>query len=123
MIFGVRELSNITNAATGKPGGEYGGPAGLRMIGDTYKLAKETAQGEYHVTFPIAAKSVVKGADAHPFYKWTAELRPRDVPRWNFHKILVGRDGRAVASYRSAIAPQSPPGLSASSPPRHTRTP
>lgn len=46
MIFGVRELSNITNAVSGKPGGEYGGPSGMRMIGDTYKLAKEVGQGE-----------------------------------------------------------------------------
>ncbi len=45
----------------------------------------------YGVTFPIAAKAVVVGAKAHPFYKWAAEARPRDVPRWNFHKYLIGR--------------------------------
>ena len=53
----------------------------------------ETAQHQYGVTFPIAAKAVVKGPNAHPFYKWAAEQRPRDVPHWNFHKYLIGRDG------------------------------
>ena len=53
----------------------------------------ETAQHQYGVTFPIAAKAVVKGPNAHPFYKWAAGARPKDVPRWNFHKYLIGRDG------------------------------
>ena len=53
----------------------------------------ETAQHQYGVTFPIAAKTVVKGPNAHPFYKWAAEARPKDVPRWNFHKYLIGRGG------------------------------
>ena len=42
--------------------------------------------------FRCAAKAVVKGPDAHPFYKWAANARPKDVPRWNFHKYLIGRD-------------------------------
>ena len=46
----------------------------------------ETAQHQYGVTFPITAKSVVKGPNAHPFYKWAADIRPKDVPRGNFHK-------------------------------------
>jgi glutathione peroxidase len=53
----------------------------------------QTAQQHYGVTFPIAAKATVKGPNAHPFYKWAADARPKDVPRWNFHKYLVGRDG------------------------------
>src|SRR6267154_2890802 len=53
----------------------------------------ETAQHHYGVTFPIAAKAIVKGPNAHPFYKCAADARPKDVPRWNFHKYLVGRDG------------------------------
>src|SRR5437868_4497935 len=36
----------------------------------------ETVQHQYGVTFPIAAKAVVTGADAHPFYKWAAAARP-----------------------------------------------
>ncbi len=36
---------------------------------------------------------MVGAPSAHPFYKWAAEARPKDVPRWNFHKYLIGRDG------------------------------
>jgi glutathione peroxidase len=62
------------------------GPGGATEIA-------ETARHQYGVTFPIAAKAVVKGPNAHPFHKWAAEQRPRDVPHWNFHKYLIGRDG------------------------------
>jgi glutathione peroxidase len=65
----------------------------------------ETAQHQYGVTFPIAAKVVVKGANAHPFYRWAAEARPNDVPRWNFHKYLVGRDGYIAEAFPATIEP------------------
>ena len=72
----------------GVPSNDFGGqePGGATEIA-------QTAQHHYGVTFPIAAKAVVKGSNAHPFYKWAAEARPKDVPRWNFHKYLIGRDG------------------------------
>jgi glutathione peroxidase len=47
----------------------------------------------------------VKGAAAHPFYKWAAAERPLEVPRWNFHKYLVGRDGHIAAAFSSDIEP------------------
>jgi glutathione peroxidase len=65
----------------------------------------ETAQHQYGVTFPIAAKAVVKGPNAHPFYKWAAEARPRDVPRWNFHKYLIGRDGYIADVFPESVEP------------------
>lgn len=65
----------------------------------------ETAQHQYGVTFPIAAKAVVKGPDAHPFYKWAAEARPKDVPRWNFHKYLIGRDGYIADVFPESVEP------------------
>jgi glutathione peroxidase len=64
-----------------------------------------TAQHQYGVTFPIAAKAVVKGPNAHPFYKWAAEARPRDVPRWNFHKYLIGRDGYIAEVFAESVEP------------------
>jgi glutathione peroxidase len=65
----------------------------------------ETAQHQYGVTFPLTAKAVVTGANAHPFYRWAAEARPKDVPRWNFHKYLVGRDGYIADVFASAVDP------------------
>lgn len=65
--------------------------------------------GTYGVTFPLAGKTSVQGPAAHPFYRWvSASLGPTAEPRWNFHKILVGRDGRAVAAYPSFVAPEDP---------------
>jgi glutathione peroxidase len=65
----------------------------------------ETAQHQYGVTFPIAAKTVVKGSNAHPFYKWAADIRPKDVPRWNFHKYLIGRDGNIAEVFPERVEP------------------
>jgi glutathione peroxidase len=84
----------------GVPSNDFGGqePGGATEIA-------ATAQHQYDVTFPIAAKAVVKGPNAHPFYKWAAELRPRDVPRWNFHKYLIGRDGTIAEVFPETVEP------------------
>ena len=99
------ELSQISGRQKwlhrrGVPSNDFGGqePGGATEIA-------ETAQHQYGVTFPIAAKVVVKGPNAHPFYRWAAEARPNDVPRWNFHKYLVGRDGYIAEAFPSTIEP------------------
>jgi glutathione peroxidase len=66
---------------------------------------KKTAHGDYGVGFPLAAKAQVKGPSAHPFYKWAASERPLETPRWNFHKYLIGRDGRVAAVFPTEIEP------------------
>jgi glutathione peroxidase len=84
----------------GVPSNDFGGqePGGAAEIA-------ATAQHQYGVTFPIAAKTVVKGANAHPFYKWAAEARPKDLPRWNFHKYLIGRDGYIAEVFPESVEP------------------
>ena len=84
----------------GVPSNDFGGqePGGTSEI-------TETAHHQYGVTFPIAAKATVIGARAHPFYKWAADARPKDVPRWNFHKYLIGRDGYIAEVFASNIEP------------------
>ena len=77
---------------------------GAQEPGGATEIA-ETAQHQYGVTFPIAAKATVKGANAHPFYRWAAEARPKDVPRWNFHKYLVGRDGYIAEIFPETVEP------------------
>jgi glutathione peroxidase len=93
--FGARGLMII-----GVPSNDFGGqePGGATEIA-------ETAQHQYGVTFPISAKAVVKGPNAHPFYKWAAEARPKDVPRWNFHKYLIGRDGYIAEVFPESVEP------------------
>jgi glutathione peroxidase len=53
----------------------------------------------------MAAKVKVLGPDAHPFYRWAAAERPRDLPRWNFHKYLVGADGHLAAVFPTTTDP------------------
>jgi len=61
------------------------------------------------VTFPLTTKEVVKGSQAHPFYVWAREaLGAANAPSWNFHKYLIGRDGRLIAGYGSRVEPLSP---------------
>jgi glutathione peroxidase len=77
---------------------------GAQEPGGATEIA-ETAQHQYGVTFPIAAKAIVRGANAHPFYKWAADSRPKDVPRWNFHKYLIGRDGYIAEVFAETVEP------------------
>jgi glutathione peroxidase len=83
----------------GVPSNDFGGqePGGASEIAATTQ--------SHHVTFPIAAKAAVKGPNAHPFYKWAAEARPKDVPRWNFHKYLIGRDGYIAEVFPESVEP------------------
>jgi len=64
-----------------------------------------TVEQTYHVSFPITVKTSVKGPNAHPFYKWAAAERPADLPGWNFHKYLVGRDGHIAEAFSSRVEP------------------
>jgi glutathione peroxidase len=77
---------------------------GAQEPGGATEIA-QTAHHQYGVTFPIAAKAAVKGPNAHPFYKWAAEARPKDVPRWNFHKYLIGRDGYIAEVFAETVDP------------------
>jgi glutathione peroxidase len=62
----------------------------------------------YGVDFPLTAKTDVKGDTAHPFYKWMlGELGAPADPQWNFHKLLVGKDGRAVRAFGPQTEPLS----------------
>jgi glutathione peroxidase len=66
-------------------------------------------KGAFGVTFPLTTKVAVSGAQAHPFYRWAQEaLGAAYAPRWNFHKYLVGRDGKLIAGYESQVEPLSP---------------
>ncbi len=63
----------------------------------------------FAVDFPLTAKTDVKDATRHPFYAWAQdELGEAAVPVWNFHKILVGRDGQALAAFGPRTDPLDP---------------
>ena len=63
----------------------------------------------YGVDFPLTEKVDVKGESAHPFYKWMlGELGAQADPAWNFHKLLIGRDGKALAAFGPRTEPTAP---------------
>ncbi len=62
----------------------------------------------YGVTFPMAAKTDVVGDGRHPFYAWAeSQLGEAAVPQWNFHKLLLGRDGRLITAFPTRTEPTS----------------
>ncbi|MFP8834039.1 glutathione peroxidase [Hydrogenophaga sp. XSHU_21] len=62
----------------------------------------------YGVRFPMFDKTVVAGPQANPLYAQLTKATGVS-PQWNFHKYLVGRDGRVLANFPSAMAPTSSP--------------
>ena len=63
----------------------------------------------FGIDFPMTSKVDVKEAGAHPFYKWAEkELGEPAVPVWNFHKILIGKNGEALQAFGPRTEPQDP---------------
>lgn len=60
---------------------------------------------KFHVGFPMFEKVDVKGEKQSPVYAFLAKRL--GVPAWNFHKYLVGRDGKVIAAFPSDVAPES----------------
>lgn len=60
----------------------------------------------FNLDLPMTMIAPVKGAKAHPFYKWV-KRQTGFAPSWNFNKILLDGDGKVVATYGSNTKPQS----------------
>jgi glutathione peroxidase len=88
----------------GVPSNDFGG----QEPGSAGEI-KKFCDLNYGVTFPMAAKHVVSGPNAHPFYKnAVAKLGSDGEPAWNFHKILVGKNGQPIAAFPSGTTPNAP---------------
>lgn len=79
------------------------------------KQIREFCDSNYHVSFPMTGKvDITAPARRHPFYQWVAtELGDSALPRWNFHKYLIGKDGALAESFSSKTAPLEPAVLEA----------
>ena len=87
----------------GVPSNDFGGQE-PKAAGEI----KEFCEGMFGVTFPLTDKVAVSGETAHSFYKWAREeLGWINAPKWNFHKYLVGRDGKLVTSFFSQTTPDA----------------
>ena len=101
--YGPRGLMVI-----GVPSGDFGG----QEADNPADIAHQAEQG-HGTHFPLTAKQHVKGDAAHPFYKWAAQQKPNDLPKWNFHKYLIGRDGQIAAVFGTMTNPTDPRVISA----------
>jgi glutathione peroxidase len=67
---------------------------------------KQFCMTHYAVDFPLTEKCRVIGGEAHPFYRWIAEiLAEGGAPRWNFHKYLIGPDGQLAGAWPTQVTP------------------
>ncbi len=87
----------------GIPSDDFGG-----QEKDTEAEVKDFCETVFSVDFPLAAITRVSGTQAHPFYLWAEqELGAANAPRWNFHKYLVGADGRLIRAFPTRVEPDS----------------
>lgn len=69
---------------------------------------KDFCETNFNIDFPLTAKEDVKGETAHPFYKWALETLGESAdPAWNFHKLLVGKDGKLIRAFGPRTEPQA----------------
>ena len=74
----------------------------------TNEEIKKFCESKFGITFPMTDKVTVKGDNAHPFYKWAKNNHGnKAIPKWNFHKIIIGRDGKVIDTFSSITKPTS----------------
>ena len=74
----------------------------------TSEEIKNFCEAKFGITFPMTEKVSVKGPETHPFYIWARENHGKSaIPKWNFHKIIVGRNGKIDDTFASITNPSS----------------
>jgi glutathione peroxidase len=72
----------------------------------TAEQVKEFCAITYNITLPMTDITHVKGTQAHPVYAWLRD-EAGFVPRWNFNKVLIGRDGAVAGAWGAGDRPLS----------------
>jgi glutathione peroxidase len=87
----------------GIPSNQFGG-----QEPGTNDEIKEFCETNFNITFPITDKVDVKGDNAHKIYKWAKKnYGTSAVPKWNFHKILINKNGKIEDTFNSFTKPTS----------------
>ena len=69
---------------------------------------KEFCEVNFNINFPLTEITDVKGDNAHEIYKWAkANYGKSAIPKWNFYKILINKDGKVEDTYSSLTNPYS----------------
>ena len=72
------------------------------------KEVREFCEFNFNIDFTLSEISDVKGENAHDIYKWAKNVYGKStVPKWNFHKILVNKNGQIIDTFVSFTSPLS----------------
>ena len=72
------------------------------------KEIKDFCETNFGINFPMTEKIDVIGNNAHPFYKWARKNHGIGaIPKWNFHKIIIGKNGKVTDTFASFTKPSS----------------
>ena len=72
------------------------------------KEVKDFCKINFNINFPLTAITSVKGDNAHEIFKWAKKNHGKSaVPKWNFHKILINKDGKIEETFSSFTKPTS----------------
>ena len=69
---------------------------------------KKFCEVNFNINFPLTTITNVKGENAHELFKWAKKNHGKSAePKWNFHKILINRDGQVEDTFASFTKPMS----------------
>ena len=87
----------------GIPSNQFGG----QEPGSNAEI-KDFCETNFNINFPMTSKYDVKGENAHEIYKWAKNTFGKSaIPKWNFHKILINKNGKIHDTYASFTNPMS----------------
>ena len=69
---------------------------------------KEFCDVNFNIDFPMTTITEVKGDNSHEIFKWAEKNYGKSaIPKWNFHKILINKEGKIEDTYNSFTKPMS----------------
>ncbi len=69
---------------------------------------KEFCEVNFNINFPLSIITEVKGKNAHELFKWAKDNHGKSaIPKWNFHKILINKEGEVEDTFASFTKPMS----------------
>ena len=87
----------------GIPSNQFGG----QEPGSNTEI-KDFCETNFNINFLMTSKNDVKGENAHEIYKWAEFSYGKSaIPKWNFHKILINKEGIIVDTFASFTNPMS----------------
>ena len=72
------------------------------------KDVKKFCEVNFNISFPLSSITDVKGKNSHALFKWAADNYGKSaIPKWNFHKILINKEGKVEDTFASFTGPMS----------------